>query len=161
MAGGYRWRHASTAPDRRRGFTLIELMIAIVIVSVLAAVAFPSYQSHLIDSNRSIAKAALLDVAARQEAYLLNRKAYTDDMTDLGLPTNPALIDKKGQFLLSIQPDGFVYEIRAVLGPGANQFTATATPAGIQAKDTECGILSLISTGQKMEGGTGSVYDCW
>ena len=38
--------------DKLKGFTLIELMIAIVIVSILTAVAFPSYQNYVRQSNR-------------------------------------------------------------------------------------------------------------
>lgn len=64
--------------QRRRlpGFTLIELMIAVAIVSVLAAVAFPSYQSYIRKGKRTAAQAALMDLASKQQTYLLDRRSY-------------------------------------------------------------------------------------
>ena len=76
--------HASGwVSTRQRGFTLIELMIVVVILGVIAAFAIPSYQDHLRKSKRSDARAALSDLAARQEQYFLDNKTYTDTLTDL------------------------------------------------------------------------------
>ena len=54
---------------RRRGFTLLELMITVVVVAILAAVAMPSYLRHIQSSRREMAKAALLDAAQKMESY--------------------------------------------------------------------------------------------
>jgi type IV pilus assembly protein PilE len=63
------------------GFTLIELMIVVVIVAVLAAVALPSYQQHVVRAARVQAQAELLDLASLQEKIFLNSNNYSPSVT--------------------------------------------------------------------------------
>jgi len=58
------------------GFTLIELMVVVAIIGILSAIAYPSYKSHIIKSNRSAAEAFMLDVANKEEQYLLDARDY-------------------------------------------------------------------------------------
>ena len=75
----------SGSPRRRlRGFTLIELMIAVAVVAILAAIGYPSYTEHIRKSRRATAQAALMDLASRQQAYLLDRRAYAGFFGGLG-----------------------------------------------------------------------------
>ena len=62
--------------SKHRGFTLIELMITVAVVGILAAVAFPSYTQYIIRANRSAAKAQMMDIANRQQQFLLANRAY-------------------------------------------------------------------------------------
>jgi len=62
--------------QRSTGFTLIELMIAVVIVALLAAIGIPSYQQHMNKAVRSQGQQFLLDLAQRQEQYLLDARWY-------------------------------------------------------------------------------------
>lgn len=62
--------------NRQRGFTLIELMIVVAIVAILAAVAYPSYQEQVRRTNRAEAMQLLIDIANRQEQYLMDARAY-------------------------------------------------------------------------------------
>lgn len=66
------------------GFTLIELMITVAVIGVLAAVAYPSYLDYVRRAKRATAQAALLDMAAKQQAYLLDRRSYADTAAKLG-----------------------------------------------------------------------------
>jgi type IV pilus assembly protein PilE len=64
------------AMNKNTGFTLIELLIAVTIIGILAALAYPSYQQHVIRTNRSEAQQFMLNVANREEQYLLNSRQY-------------------------------------------------------------------------------------
>ena len=60
---------------RRRisGFTLLEILIAISIISLLASIGYPSYQQYIVTANRAAAQQFLLEAASVQQQYLLAR----------------------------------------------------------------------------------------
>ena len=60
------------------GFTLIEAMIAVAIVAILAAIAFPSYDSFVRSSRLENARADLLNNAQRLERYYAQNRKFTD-----------------------------------------------------------------------------------
>jgi type IV pilus assembly protein PilE len=117
------------------GFSLIELMVAVAIVGLLAAIAYPSYQSYLVRNNRAAAQSALMDIAQRQQQYLLDARAYAANLTALNV-TLPANVTAS-----------YTVAIALTAGPPPT-FTATATPvAGTrQAAD---GALSIDQSGAK------------
>lgn len=130
-------------PDRNGGFSLIELMIAVAVVGILAAVAYPSYQQYLLRGARAEAQAHMMDIAARQGQFLIDNRAYADSVATLGVPTPPSVASK------------YTIAIASVDAPPA--FTVTATPTGAQASDS-CGTLTLTQAGVKSASGTGT---CW
>jgi type IV pilus assembly protein PilE len=71
---------------QRRGFTLIEVMIVVAIIAILAAIAYPAYTKYTARSHVSAAQAYLMDVAQRQQQYLLDNRDYATQavMTDAG-----------------------------------------------------------------------------
>ena len=76
-----------------KGFTLIELMITVAILGIIVAVAFPSYQQHIVKGNRAAAQAFMMEVVDRQKQYLLDARAYAPDLATLKV-TAPANIDQ-------------------------------------------------------------------
>src|SRR5690606_16242997 len=86
---------------KMRGFTMIELMIVVVIVGILAAIAYPSYRSYVLRANRAEARALLLDIAAREERFFSNNNTYTADLTQLGFPAAGAVESEHGVYSVS------------------------------------------------------------
>ena len=123
--------------NHTRGFSLIELMVAVAIVAIIAVVAIPSYQSHLVKGSRAAAQSFMLDVENREKQYLLDARAYTNSLTTLGVAT-PADVSK-------------YYTITIDIVATPPSFTITAAPiAGTrQAGD---GNLTLTSAGAKTHG---------
>ena len=75
---------------RSRGFTLIEVMIVVAIIAILAAIAFPAYTSYTARSHVSQAQAYLMDMAQREQQYLLDNRDYADDTTIKSLVALPS-----------------------------------------------------------------------
>lgn len=129
-----------------RGVTLIELMIVIVIISILAAVAYPSYRQYVTKAKRNEAKTALLQIATMQERFYLSNSTYTADMTKLGFPvaTN-FLTDSKS------------YRVSVTAATPAT-FSATATYQIADEEAGKCATFSINGTGSK----TSTPFDdCW
>jgi len=61
---------------KQGGFTLIELMITVAIVGILAAVAYPSYTNYIKKGLRRAAQAQMLDIANREQQFLLGNRIY-------------------------------------------------------------------------------------
>jgi type IV pilus assembly protein PilE len=79
--------HGVRAPlarlSRGRGYTLIEIMIVVAVIAILASVALPAYNNTLVRSNRAAAQSYLLDLANREELYLLDARTYTTSVSTL------------------------------------------------------------------------------
>jgi len=112
---------------RMNGFSLIELMIAVVIVGILAAVAMPSYSNYVIKGSRAAAQTELLEMASLQEKIYLNSSAYTPNVTTaydgtsvggLGRTTGQT---SDGKYTLALSGVGQTYTITATPVAGTGQ----------------------------------------
>lgn len=146
---------------RRRfggGFTLLELMIVVVVVSILTAIAIPSYQEYVRRSNRATAKAALTEVISRQESFRADRKAYSTALANLGYPANLYL--RRDGSIQNTATEA-IYLLQFQGAASATAFTIEAVPqAGVQLTD-KCGTLRVASTGAKTATGTLGSEKCW
>ena len=70
-----------TARRDERGFTLIDLVIAIAIVAILTRIALPAYQAYIVRASRQSAQSELVALANAQEKIFLNSNAYTANVT--------------------------------------------------------------------------------
>jgi type IV pilus assembly protein PilE len=135
---------------RQRGVTLIELMIVVVIVSILIAIAIPSYRRYIIRANRTSAKTLLLQTAqAMERCYTVSTPYAYDSATCVANVTRPIT-----------SPDGN-YVVTNAAAATAATYSLSATPQGTQAQDTTCGTFVIDQTGGQTITGTGTVADCW
>lgn len=131
-------------PDEARnaaGFTLIELLIAVALIGILAAIAMPVYTTQILHSHRIDAKAAVLDMAARQERFFAQSNQFSANPSDLGYPALPWDVVTSGS--------NSYYQLNVTLSANAQEFVATASPTGRQVDDTDCGKFVIDQTGAK------------
>ncbi|MEN8219380.1 MAG: type IV pilin protein [Pseudomonadota bacterium] len=142
-----------------RGFSLIEAMITITILSILAAIAIPSYQYAMMKSRRADAKIALTELAQAQETFYIDRRTYALNLnTTTSADTIRCQSFCKMEGTQAVSPDGYYALDIAPRGGGtiATGFVLKATARGRQLKDTECQIFTLDSINNK-----GPNEHCW
>ena len=117
----------------RRGFTLIELMIVVLVIALLAGLALSAYNKQVRKSRRAEAKQTLSDTALRQEKWRADHVKY--------LGTDSTTADKTSFGTLATSK---YYDILITTAENATGWTATAVPKAStdQANDT-CGTLSV------------------
>ncbi len=129
------------------GFTLIELIIVILIIGILAAISYPSYQEYVMRGNRTEAMALLNEAAARQERYFAQNNTYADTAAKLNITDYVAQLK---------------YYTLAVANVTANTYTLTASAKSApQTGDTKCANFVLNQTGAKSVSGTYTAANCW
>ena len=132
--------------DMTRGFTLIELMVTVAIVAILATIAYPLYLHQLVEGRRSAAEATLMDIAQREQQYILDQRQYVGGANAAAVSTglNVTIPTNVTQFY------GISVTVAAGPPPG---FTATATPIAGSAQASDV-TLTIDQTGSKQPTGT-------
>ena len=146
---------------RERGFTLIELMTVVVVISLLVTIAYPSYQEHVRKGNRAEGKGALLRAAQLEERYFSDQGRYGDITvlrTLFGVAAGGTIYSGEssaaaGKYTITI----------TILDAGNTSYRLTATPAAASTDTTAggCGNLTLTSTGVRDRTGDKPMNQCW
>lgn len=147
---------------RLGGFTLIELMVTIVVVSILASIAVPAYTHQIRKSRRTDARTALLELASREERYLATNNGYSITASDLGYTSFPSAVGN-GYYTVTVAAGA---NGLAGSGTAAPSFVATASPVtGMgQDLDTDCRTFTVDSTGKQSSlnsASSDSTSICW
>jgi prepilin-type N-terminal cleavage/methylation domain-containing protein len=120
---------------RRRGFTLLEMMIVVVVVGILAAIAIPSFRAYLYRSRTSEAYTFLAEIRQRQESYRAEFGQYCSVSAAPGTAPGsgawaPTALPRPGEKLAWVPTPGWT-ELGAVPdGPVSFQYRTTAGPPG-------------------------------
>jgi len=132
---------------RTKGFTLIELMIAVAVVGILVGIAYPSYQAHIRKGHRAAAQSFMVEVANRQAQYLLDARSYAvgaSALTDLTV-TLPANVGAYYNIAVETSTGGTTPSL-----PPTFRVRATPKTGTVQASDGE---LILGHDGAKSRAG--------
>jgi type IV pilus assembly protein PilE len=146
------------------GFTLIELMIAVAIVGILATIAAVSYQRQVMQSHRTDARTALLDLAGREEKLFSTTNQYSGIPSVLGYGTATTAVS----FPVGSSNGTNYYNVLITTPDPAqpantNSYTITATPipGSPQAADTTCTSLTVNQLGQQTATPVPNTATCW
>ncbi|MFC3914798.1 type IV pilin protein [Pseudaeromonas sharmana] len=131
-----------------RGITLIELIIAVGVVAILGAIAYPSYLEHVKSTRRGEAKAALLELSQFMERKFSADGCYKCASETITLPFTQVPRDGGTKY----------YDLRLASSPAADSasYTLEAVPTGNMSGDS-CGTFKLDQTATK----TAAEAECW
>ena len=126
---------------KSRGFTLIELMIAVAIIGILAGIAYPSYQDSVMKSRRRDAQGALMGLANAMERRFTETNSYVGAA---GTDETPA--DTGAPWIYNVPAETASFYTITISAANGSSYTLSATPTGAQAGN---GVLTLKHTGER------------
>ena len=136
--------------NRSQGFSLIELLVAVAIIGILAAVAIPMYSDYVTRSRRADGQATLMQVAQELERCYTQFSKYNDNSCSVVSSSTVNETSDQGFYVISASGIALTESV----------FTLTATPQNEQADDTDCTALTLTHLGE--QSATGDDPDsCW
>lgn len=139
---------------KMRGFTLVELMITVAVLSILSAIAIPSYSEYMRRAHRSEMQSVMLEAAQYMQRYYTVNNAYNQDRAGkkITLPDSLSRSPRSGgaRYTIEVTANSHDYTLRA------KPTAATKDP---------CGTFVLDNTGRKSLTGNdpkkSDVQRCW
>lgn len=130
---------------RTRGFTLIELLITMAIIGILAMVAYPAFQSHLIKSHRSEAQTELIKAQLKQSGLHILSPTYSTVKADIGL------VDSQYYTFSVVSAANSTFVLKAVVKSGSGQ----------ENDESACKTLFIDQDSNHTSDGSTSNESCW
>lgn len=131
-----------------RGFSIIELLVALVITSILACIGYAIYHQHILQAQYAEAKTALFELAQLMEHYYTENNTY------------------EGASLARLHAADYTehryYNLNITTTEQGNNYLLAATPqAAIVTGDNDCGTFTLDAKGKYGITGTRKLSECW
>ncbi len=149
--------HSTRHKQLQTGFTLLEVMITLVIVSIITAIAYPSYVNNVTRARRAEVRGLLSENAQFMERFFTENNSYTLDLAGAA-PVLPVLVSPR-----TASGTKVMYNI-SILASTQTTFTMQAVPVNVMASDA-CVTYTINNLGQKNNTGTltgGMTVDtCW
>jgi type IV pilus assembly protein PilE len=148
---------------RLKGFTLIELMIAVSVATILTVIAVPSYINTVRKSHRTEAKSILLDIAGREERYLATNGSYSSTPSDLGFTGSWPQTVGSGYYQISVSNVNAATVSNSTTAATPATFLFTATAINGQTKDTQCAQFTVNQSGVQgsLNSAAATSTGCW
>ena len=122
--------------NKSLGFTLLEMLIVMGLISIIAAVALPSYNSYIVRAQRSDGMDSLTEIMNQQQRYLTKNRTYTTDLQNLGY-TNATYVTPEGGYTIT------------ATACGASIARCVLLTADAQGRQDGDGDITINSLGQK------------
>lgn len=131
----------------RNGFTLLELIATLGILTALMMISYPFMTHHLVTARRKQAEAALINLAGRLDEYYSLEGRYKTASAEI---LHLSELNRSQYYRLIIQ------------AASDDRFTISAVPLRTQAReDKQCGTLTLDEMGNRRISGDGDIKHCW
>jgi len=146
-------------PTSVKGFTLIEMAVVMLVLSIIVTLAYSGYRSAVLHSHRTEVKNELLDLAAREATYFSNTNTYTSSASALGYTGNFPQFSSNGYYIIIID----ITNATPLPGQPAGYILAAGAIGG-QANDTDCQTFNLNDQGVRSStslAGANTTSTCW
>lgn len=129
-------------PRQCAGITLVELLIALAIVAILCAFAWPSYSAIIQRAQRHDGRFALLRLQQLQERHYATHLRYADRLGDSA---------EADTLVSAARSEAGHYQLTLTASADGQAYVATATtnPASSQSRDQNCQRLSVNQIGER------------